>query len=133
LRMQTKMSKGRFELLDSLQRSRLTCVRNYAAIRQISPGLMTLNDKYWYTDTFLKDICPKNTYPKDISPSPKQGRRQKIFQGGPTKKRQKISKKYRKIALFSLFQGGATEKRPTPAPHCRRPWLQIDSGHPLLE
>jgi len=33
--------------------------------------------------------------------------------GGATKKRPKISKKYRKIAKFSLFQGrGATEKRP---------------------
>jgi len=40
-----------------------------------------------------------------------QGRRQKIFQGGgPTKKKTKIPKKYRKIALFSLFQGGPTEK-----------------------
>jgi len=31
--------------------------------------------------------------------------------GGATEKRPKISKKYRKIALFSLFQG-AMEKRP---------------------
>jgi len=31
--------------------------------------------------------------------------------GGETKKRQKNSKKYRKITIFSLFQGrGATEK-----------------------
>jgi len=37
----------------------------------------------------------------------------KFFQRGARKKRPKISKKYRKIALFSLFQeGGATEKRP---------------------
>jgi len=36
-----------------------------------------------------------------------QGRRQKILQGGgATEKRPKISKKYRKIALFGLFQGG---------------------------
>jgi len=36
-----------------------------------------------------------------------QGRRQNIFQGGRgQRKRPKISKKYRKIALFSLFQGG---------------------------
>jgi len=35
-----------------------------------------------------------------------QGRRQKIFQGGQRKKSPKISKKDRKIALFSLFQGG---------------------------
>jgi len=35
-----------------------------------------------------------------------------LFQGGgPTEKRPKLSKKYRKIALFSLFQGGPTEKR----------------------
>jgi len=33
-----------------------------------------------------------------------QGRRQKIFQGGGQwKKYQKLAKKYRKIALFSLF------------------------------
>jgi len=43
--------------------------------------------------------------------APSQGRRQKIFQGGATEKRPKISKKYRKIALFSLFQRGATEKK----------------------
>jgi len=38
----------------------------------------------------------------------------KFFKGGATKKKPKISKKYRKIALFSLFQGGregATEKK----------------------
>jgi len=35
------------------------------------------------------------------------------FPGGeePTEKSLKISKKYRKIALFSLFQGGPTEKK----------------------
>jgi len=43
----------------------------------------------------------------------RQGRRQKIFHGGPTEKRPKISKIYRKIALFSLFQGerGGNEKK----------------------
>jgi len=45
-----------------------------------------------------------------------QVRRQKNFQGGPTEKRLKNSKKDRKIALLSLFQGegegGATEKIP---------------------
>jgi len=42
-----------------------------------------------------------------------QGRWQKNFRERPTKKRPKISKKYRKIALFNLFQGGkATKKRP---------------------
>jgi len=42
----------------------------------------------------------------------KQGRQQKIFQGSNEKKRPKISKKYKKIALFSLFQEGhATEKK----------------------
>jgi len=41
------------------------------------------------------------------------GRRQKFFQEEQWKKRPKISKKYRKIALFSLFQegGGATKKK----------------------
>jgi len=39
-----------------------------------------------------------------VNDGTKQGRRQKIFQGGgATEKRPKISKKYRKIALFSLF------------------------------
>jgi len=42
-----------------------------------------------------------------------QGRWQKIFQGGGQRKKdRKLSKKYRKMALFSLFQGGATKKRP---------------------
>jgi len=42
-----------------------------------------------------------------------QGRRQKIFQGGGGngKKDRKISKKYLKIALFSLFQGGGKRKK----------------------
>jgi len=43
-----------------------------------------------------------------------QGRRQKIFRGGgggTTEKIPKISKKYRKIALFNLFQVGATGKK----------------------
>jgi len=40
-----------------------------------------------------------------------QGRRQKIFRWGSTKKIPKISKKYRKIALFSLFQKGGNEKK----------------------
>jgi len=74
--------------------------------------------------------------------------------GGQRKKRPKISKKYRKIALFSLFQGegGATEKRPKnstfkplstmlvpclkiqgratapSAPRCRRPWWLSQKG-----
>jgi len=40
-----------------------------------------------------------------------QGRRQKIFQGGVNgKKNRKLAKKYRKIALFSLFQGGGGEE-----------------------
>jgi len=46
-----------------------------------------------------------------ISANSSHGRRQKIFQGGgPTEKKPKISKKYRKIALFSLFQGGGQQK-----------------------
>jgi len=47
------------------------------------------------------------------TPSPK-GVGRKFFQGGQRKNDQKLAKKYRKIALFSLFQGegGATEKRP---------------------
>jgi len=39
----------------------------------------------------------------------KQGRRQKIFQGA-TEKRPKISKKYRKLALFASFRGGGGKK-----------------------
>jgi len=35
----------------------------------------------------------------------------KNFPGGQRKKRPKISKKYRKIALFSLFQRGANGKK----------------------
>jgi len=74
-----------------------------------------------------------------------QGRRQKIFQGGPTIKRPKISKKYRKIALFSLFQGGGqrkkrpknSKKRPKnsafkPLSTIFVPWLKIQEGHPPL-
>jgi len=37
-----------------------------------------------------------------------QGRRQKIFHGGPTKKYRKLAKK---ITLFSLFQGGGGNKK----------------------
>jgi len=43
-----------------------------------------------------------------------QGGWQKIFQGrrvGTTKKRLKISKKYRKMALFSLFLEGGLRKK----------------------
>jgi len=43
-----------------------------------------------------------------------QGRRQKIFSGGKrgaTEKIPKISKKYRKIALFSLFQEGGGKRK----------------------
>jgi len=36
-----------------------------------------------------------------------QGRRQKNFQGGAMEKK---AKKYRKIALLSLFRGGNNEK-----------------------
>jgi len=71
--------------------------------------------------------------------------------GGANGKIPKVSKKYRKIALFSFFHGGATEKRPknscfkplltifvpclkiqgggtwpSPAPRCRRPWSSIE-------
>jgi len=35
-----------------------------------------------------------------------------FLEGGQRKKKPKINKKYRKIALFSLFQGGPTEKKP---------------------
>jgi len=43
----------------------------------------------------------------------RQGPRQKIFQGGgePTKKIPKISKKYRKIALFQGGGGGGNGKK----------------------
>jgi len=41
-----------------------------------------------------------------------QGRRQKNFQDGATKRRPKNNKKDRQIALLSLFLGGPTEKRP---------------------
>jgi len=34
----------------------------------------------------------------------------KFSRGEPTEKRPKISKKYRKIAIFSLFQGGNGKK-----------------------
>jgi len=44
-----------------------------------------------------------------------QGRRQKIFQGGrgrgSNEKRPKISKKYRKIALFASSRGGTNGKK----------------------
>jgi len=42
----------------------------------------------------------KNEYRQGARP---QGRRQKIFQGGQRKKRPKISKKGRKIALLILY------------------------------
>jgi len=35
----------------------------------------------------------------------------KFSRGGPTEKRPKISKKYRKIALFVYSRRGATEKK----------------------
>jgi len=40
-----------------------------------------------------------------------QGRRQKNFQGRPTKKRSKNSKKYRKVAILSLFQEGGSQRK----------------------
>jgi len=47
-----------------------------------------------------------------IVPTKTKGVGRKFSSGGATEKRPKISKKYRKIALFSLFQEGPTEKRP---------------------
>jgi len=43
---------------------------------------------------------------------PRQGRRQKIFQGGANgKKTKNYRRKYRKIALFSLFQEGGRQRK----------------------
>jgi len=47
-----------------------------------------------------------------LTPSTDEGVGRKFSRRvGPTEKRPKISKKYRKIALFSLFQAGPTEKK----------------------
>jgi len=57
------------------------------------------------------DIGALKLYIMENNTNNRQGHRQKIFQGEPTEKRPKNSKKCRKIALFSLFQEGPTKKK----------------------
>jgi len=69
-----------------------------------------------------------------------QGRRQKNFQEGANgKKKRKIVKKVRKIAILSLFQGGQRKQRPK---NCKKrniallicifvPCMKIQGGHAL--
>jgi len=63
-------------------------------------------------NTFARKVVILYSFCYTIIYSNTQRRRQKIFQrGGATEKIPKISKKYRKIALFSLFQGRPTVKK----------------------